>query len=78
MTDLKNALFEETLYNYNHYMRLKEELGEWDHLVDIPLAKFSSCYTVIRNSGLAEEYQAWKAQRAKQEDAAQRKPHIKH
>ena len=71
MTDLKNALFEETLYNYNQYMRLKEKLGEGDHLVDIPLARFSSCYTVIGNSGLVKEYQEWKAQRAKQEDAAQ-------
>lgn len=67
MTDLKNALFEEALYNYNQYMRLKEELGEWDYLVDIKHAKFSSCYTVIENSGLEEEYQAWKAQ-TKQED----------
>lgn len=67
MTDLKNALFEEALYNYNQYMMLKEELGEWDYLVDIKHAKFSSCYTVIENSGLEEEYQAWKAQ-TKQEN----------
>lgn len=70
MADLKNTLFEETLYNYNQYMRLKKELGEWDYLVDIQNAKFSSCYTVIENSGLENEYQAWKAQRAKQEEKA--------
>ena len=53
-------LFEECLYNYNEWLRLKKEFGEWDPFVTLQHAKFSTLYTVIENSGLEKEYQEFK------------------
>lgn len=55
-------LFEECLYNYNEWLRLKNEFGEWDALVTLQHSKFSALYTVVENSGLEKEYQEWKAE----------------
>lgn len=60
MIDLKTVLFEETFYHFNNWIALKNELGEWDRLVNIQYAKFVACYTVIENSRLVNEYQKWR------------------
>lgn len=60
MTQTEQVLFKETQYYCNEWMRLKKELGGFDQLVLIQHASFCALYTVIEESGLANEYQAWK------------------
>lgn len=59
--DLKTKLFEDTLCYANRWQKMKRELGEWDNLVDTQHTKFCTCYSIIEECGLEEEYQAWKA-----------------
>lgn len=60
MTQTEQVLFKETQYYCNEWMRLKKELGEFDQLVRIQHARFCALYAVIEESGLEDEYQAWK------------------
>lgn len=60
MKDLKAKLFEETRYHLEEYNRLKKEYGEWDSLVNNQLAKFTVLYDLIVDSGLENEYIAWR------------------
>lgn len=60
MEQMKQILFEETRYYCDSWIRLQQELGEFDRLTCMQCAKFNALYTVIEDSGLAEEYRAWK------------------
>lgn len=60
MKDLKEALFENTLWEFKKLMHAKELYGEDHDMTDIPRARFNMCWGIVEAAGLEKEYQAWK------------------
>ena len=57
--DVKTTLFEDTLYYWQQWQQLKPET--------VRHTKFCTCYSIIEECGLEDEYQKWKAGRTNEQ-----------
>lgn len=59
MKNIKDVLFNEALFHKDRARELTKELGEFDRLVAISEARYHALLTVIEESGLYNEWEAF-------------------
>lgn len=69
MGKLKQALFEEALYQKRHYQRCKKELGEFDFLTLTHEGKYQILIGIIAEGECEDEFFAWEKTRQQKESA---------
>lgn len=57
MKSMKEIAFEQALYHLDEWKRLKRELGEFDRLTCIEIAKYRALVELIDESGYAEDWE---------------------
>ena len=57
MKSMKEKAFEQALYHLDEYKRLKKELGEFDRITSMEIAKYRALVDLIDECGFTEDWE---------------------